>query len=199
MKKIPLVILLILTLVIIVAVVSMLQPTEKLFIDKEEAFTEDATIGWETFNHPFYNFKIDFPSGWQGGFNNYVWAPGSIGLSDEVFAFCPPDHDNEMCTSGTTPGGPIIIDGPILLFVCVEGSWKTPDEKCKTEEEFSTHYYDNIWKPKLEEAVKTVNLSYWSDKRTLRAELILFDSAYETVFNNMVLSFKENITEELVE
>ncbi len=159
---------------------------------------EDEIANWETFNHPYYNFKIDFPSDWQGKVNNYIWAPGTIGLSDEVFAFCPSYYDNERCTDAIAPGGPLVIDGPILLFVCVEGSWKVPDEKCGTEEEFSVHYYANIGKPELEEAIKRVNLSYWEGKRRVRAELILFNDAYETIFNNMVSSFKETTTEEVI-
>ncbi len=157
--------------------------------EEVEEIIQNETADWKTFNHPHFYFKIDFPSDWWGSVDEYVWSPGSIGSSDEVFAFCPLDYDHEECTSPSGPGGPVSVNGPILLFVCVDGSWKASSENCETEEEFNTHYSANIWEPKLEEARKRVNLSYREER--IRAELILFDSAYETVFNNMVLTFEE--------
>lgn len=162
--------------------------------EEVEEIIQDESADWKTFNHPYFNFKIDFPSDWWGSVDEYVWSPGSIGLSDEVFAFCPLDYDQEECTSPSGPGGPVSVNGPILLFVCVDGSWKAPNENCETEEKFNNHYSANIWEPKLEEAKKRVNLSDRGEK--IRAELILFDSVYETVFNDMVLTFEEAVVEE---
>ena len=157
--------------------------------DENKATTfnqEGDSEEWKTFRHPYYRFEINFPSNWWGTVDDYVWAPGSIGASDDYFAFCSPQH--ESCTSPTAPGGPININAPILLFICVEGSWKVDDEKCKTEDDFSAHYYGNIANPSLEDAVKRAKLFY-SEEKSWRAELILFESDYEAVFDSMVSTF----------
>lgn len=174
-------------------------PKEKVEVPEEkteEAIPEetigDETADWKTFNHPFYRFQIKFPSDWGGSADNFKWMPGTIGPSDEVLVFCPLSYGT--CTEPTAPGGPIRIIGPILLFICEEGSWKAPDEKCETEGGFEAHYYASIWKPKLEDAVKRIDLPLsrdWLEKgRILKAELILFDSAYETVFDKMASVFE---------
>jgi hypothetical protein len=158
----------------------------------ERANAVEAVEGWEKFKHPYYGFEINFPSDiWCGEVDDYKWSPGSIGISDTYLAFS--SLDDEVCVRGICPGCPIIVESPILLFVCEEGSWKEPDKDCVTEEGFSAHYYANFSEPKLEDSTKRALLEL-NEEQTYRIEMILFDDDYEEIFDNMVFSYSEKGT-----
>jgi hypothetical protein len=158
----------------------------------ERANAVEAVEGWEKFKHPYYGFEINFPSDiWCGEVDDYKWSPGSIGISDTYLAFS--SLDDEVCVRGICPGCPIIVESPILLFVCEEGSWKEPDKDCVTEEGFSAHYYANFSEPKLEDSTKRALLEL-NEEQTYRIEMILFDDDYEEIFDNIVFSYSEKGT-----
>jgi len=95
--------------------------------------------------------------------------------------FCDDCCDLEL--SG--PGAPPKDHNPILIFIC-----DSTDMSCEMEEEFERQYYGEVSSPKLKEAIKRINLPLSKrGGRIIRAELMLFDSKYQEVFDNMLLSF----------
>lgn len=154
---------------------------------KKEENEINKTTNWKIFTHPFYDFEIEFPYDWRGTVDDYMWLPGTIGLSSESFSFCPPHY--ETCSQGIAPGGPGESFAPIILFICVNGSW-TSDGDCKTIEGFGDHYSADLLRPELNDAIKRVDLPLDTGRVITKIELILFDNTYEAVFDGMTSSFK---------
>jgi len=147
---------------------------------------------WKELIHPYYNFEIKIPSGWGADFST-SWFPLEYSPAGELryISFCPSEMTgNEYCDDccnfiSLGPGAPPEDPSPIALFICDDGN------SCETDEIFENEYYKQVTRPRIEDIVKRNSLSLDEiGGRNVRAELLLFDKDYESIFNQIFSTFK---------